>query len=70
MKAYSSKEYSFEDAAHLLRRAGFGGMPTEVEELRKLGPKLAVEKLRFAGLRTRSEAMQIEHSHRLLFPND
>ena len=45
MKAYSSKEYSFEDAAHLLRRAGFGGMPTEVEELRKLGPKLAVEKL-------------------------
>jgi uncharacterized protein (DUF1800 family) len=45
MKAYSSKEYSFEDAAHLLRRAGFGGTPTEIEELRKLGPKLAVEKL-------------------------
>jgi uncharacterized protein (DUF1800 family) len=45
MKAYSNKEYSFEDAAHLLRRAGFGGTPAEVEELRKLGPKLAVEKL-------------------------
>jgi uncharacterized protein (DUF1800 family) len=45
MKAYSSKDYSFEDAAHLLRRAGFGGTPTEIEELRKLGPKLAVEKL-------------------------
>ena len=45
MKAYSSKEYSFEDAAHLLRRAGFGGAPAEVEALRKLGPKLAVEKL-------------------------
>ena len=45
MKAYSSKEYSFEDAAHLLRRAGFGGTPDQVEELRKLGPKLAVEKL-------------------------
>jgi uncharacterized protein (DUF1800 family) len=45
MKAYSSQNYSFEDAAHLLRRAGFGGTPAEVEELRKLGPKLAVEKL-------------------------
>ena len=45
MKAYSSKEYSFEDAAHLLRRTGFGGTPAEVEALRKLGPKLAVEKL-------------------------
>jgi uncharacterized protein (DUF1800 family) len=45
MKAYSSQNYSFEDAAHLLRRAGFGGTPTEVNELRKLGPKLAVEKL-------------------------
>jgi uncharacterized protein (DUF1800 family) len=45
MKAYSSKDYSFEDAAHLLRRAGFGGTPDQVEELRKLGPKLAVEKL-------------------------
>jgi uncharacterized protein (DUF1800 family) len=45
MKAYSSKDYSFEDAAHLLRRAGFGGTPTQVEELRKLGPKLAVEKM-------------------------
>jgi uncharacterized protein (DUF1800 family) len=45
MKAYSSKDYSFEDAAHLLRRAGFGGTPAEIEDLRKLGPKLAVEKL-------------------------
>ena len=45
MKAYSSQNYSFEDAAHLLRRAGFGGTPAEVEDLRKLGPKLAVEKL-------------------------
>jgi uncharacterized protein (DUF1800 family) len=44
MKAYSSN-YSFEDAAHLLRRAGFGCTPAEVEAMRKLGPKLAVEKL-------------------------
>ena len=45
MQAYSSQNYSFEDAAHLLRRAGFGGTPTEIEGLRALGPKLAVEKL-------------------------
>jgi uncharacterized protein (DUF1800 family) len=44
MKAYSNN-YSFEDAAHLLRRVGFGGTPTQVEELRRLGPTLAVEKL-------------------------
>ena len=42
MKAYSSQNYSFEDAAHLLRRAGFGGTPAEVEELRKLGPKMGM----------------------------
>jgi uncharacterized protein (DUF1800 family) len=45
MKAYNPKEYTFEDAAHLLRRAGFGGTFEEVENLRRLGPALAVEKL-------------------------
>jgi uncharacterized protein (DUF1800 family) len=30
-------------AAHLLNRAGFGGVPEEVEYVRKMGPKRAVE---------------------------
>lgn len=45
MKTYQPKNYSFEDAAHLLRRAGFGGTPEEIKNLRALGPELAVEQL-------------------------
>lgn len=45
MKPYRPTTYSFEDAAHLMRRAGFGGTPEEIEKLRGLGPELAVEKL-------------------------
>jgi uncharacterized protein (DUF1800 family) len=45
MKPYNPKEYTFEDAAHLLRRAGFGGTIADIEALRRLGPALAVEKL-------------------------
>ncbi|MFN3265342.1 MAG: DUF1800 family protein [Deinococcales bacterium] len=45
MNPYNPKEYRFEDAAHLLRRAGFGGTIEEIENLRRLGPSLAVEKL-------------------------
>ncbi len=45
MKPFNPKEYLFEDAAHLLRRAGFGGSIEDVENLQRLGPKLAVERL-------------------------
>ena len=45
MKPYQPKNYSFEDAAHLLRRAGFGGTSEEIRTLQSLGPALAVEKL-------------------------
>ncbi len=45
MKPYQPKNYSFEDAAHLLRRAGFGGTPEEIKKLQALGPELAVEQL-------------------------
>jgi uncharacterized protein (DUF1800 family) len=45
MKPYQPKNYSFEDAAHLLRRAGFGGTPEEIGQLQALGPKAAAEKL-------------------------
>jgi uncharacterized protein (DUF1800 family) len=45
MKAYQPKNFTFEDAAHLLRRAGFGGTMEEVEALRRLGPQNAVESL-------------------------
>ncbi len=45
MKPYQPQNYSFEDAAHLLRRAGFGGTIAEVKKIQILGPSLAVEKL-------------------------
>jgi uncharacterized protein (DUF1800 family) len=45
MKTYQPKNYSFEDAAHLLRRAGFGGTPEEIKKVQALGPELAVEQL-------------------------
>jgi uncharacterized protein (DUF1800 family) len=45
MKTYQPKNYSFEDAAHLLRRAGFGGSSEEIRKLQLLGPSLAVEQL-------------------------
>jgi uncharacterized protein (DUF1800 family) len=45
MKTYQPKNYSFEDAAHLLRRAGFGGSSEEIRQLQLLGPSLAVEQL-------------------------
>ncbi len=45
MKPYNPRTYTFEDAAHLLRRAGFGGSIEDIENLRRLGPSLAVEKL-------------------------
>ncbi len=45
MKPYNPKEYSFEDASHLLRRAGFGGSLEDIEALRRLGVGLAAERL-------------------------
>jgi uncharacterized protein (DUF1800 family) len=45
MKPYKPQRYFYRDAAHLLRRAGFGGSSDEVEVYRKLGPEAAAEKL-------------------------
>ncbi len=45
MKPYAPASYTFEDAAHLLRRMGFGGTPSQIEALRRMGPALAVETL-------------------------
>jgi uncharacterized protein (DUF1800 family) len=45
MKPYQPQNYSFEDAAHLLRRAGFGGTFNEIKKIQALGPQLAVESL-------------------------
>ncbi len=45
MKPYAPDNYTFEDAAHLLRRMGFGGTPSQIEALRRMGPALAVETL-------------------------
>jgi uncharacterized protein (DUF1800 family) len=43
MKPYNPANYSFEDAAHLLRRMGFGGRIEEIEAVQKLGPVAAVD---------------------------
>ncbi len=45
MKPFAPRQYTFEDAAHLLRRAGFAGSVAEVKALQALGPQLAVERL-------------------------
>ena len=45
MRPYKPERYFYRDAAHLLRRAGFGGRAEEVEAYRKLGPQEAAEKL-------------------------
>ncbi len=38
-------DWTYERAAHLLERAGFGGTPEEIERLVKMGPKAAVDYL-------------------------
>ena len=48
VREYAPRQYTFSDAAHLLRRAGFAGPTSEVEALQKLGPNLAVERLLYA----------------------
>jgi uncharacterized protein (DUF1800 family) len=45
VKRFASRKFTFEDAAHLLRRAGFAGSVAEVKALQSLGPDLAVERL-------------------------
>src|SRR4029079_2207499 len=37
-----ASKWNYAAAAHLLNRAGFGGPPTDVEKLLKLGPDKAV----------------------------
>jgi hypothetical protein len=41
----TSKVWKTEHAAHLLRRAGFGGTPEQIQHLRKLGRRKAVDSL-------------------------
>lgn len=40
-----SRPWTVEDAAHLLRRAGFGGTPEQIEQLHQMGLKAAVDYL-------------------------
>lgn len=40
-----ASQWNEERAAHLLRRAGFGGTPDEIRELAKLAPSQAVERM-------------------------
>src|SRR4051794_26443924 len=39
----SHSKWNYTTAAHLANRAGFGGTPTEIEHLVKLGPEKAVD---------------------------
>ena len=41
----AAEDWSYDRAAHLLERAGFGGTPEEIERLAALGPKGAVDAL-------------------------
>src|SRR5262245_41921627 len=40
-----ASKWNFATAAHLLNRAGFGGPPSEIERLQKMGPDNAVDHL-------------------------
>ena len=44
LKPIGKVSWNFTTAAHLLNRAGFGGPPTEIDELVKLSPETAVAK--------------------------
>src|ERR1700720_3455984 len=39
----SANRWDFDAAAHFLRRAGFGGDPSEIDKIRALGPEKAVD---------------------------
>src|SRR5215475_1379802 len=41
----SASDWSYDRAAHLLERAGFGGTPEEIERLAAMTPARAVERL-------------------------
>lgn len=41
----TAEEWSYDRAAHLLERAGFGGTPAEVSALHRMGPQAAVRHL-------------------------
>src|SRR3954471_11687030 len=45
LNALSATKWNFQTAAHLLNRAGFGGTPSDIEKLQKLGIDAAVESL-------------------------
>jgi uncharacterized protein (DUF1800 family) len=44
LRPLAAERWNFTTAAHLLNRAGFGGPPSEIDELAKLGPEAAVAK--------------------------
>src|SRR3954453_16724827 len=45
LNALSATKWNFQTAAHLLNRAGFGGTPSDIEKLQKLGLDAAVDSL-------------------------
>ena len=45
LRPLPASKWNYAAAAHLLNRAGFGGTPAEIEELAKLGPDGAVDRL-------------------------
>jgi uncharacterized protein (DUF1800 family) len=45
VKRFKARKFTYADAAHLLRRAGFSGSVAETQAYQALGPELAVERL-------------------------
>jgi uncharacterized protein (DUF1800 family) len=56
LRPIPASEWGTSAAAHLARRAGFGGRPEEIAELAALGPELAVES--FLAVPDRDEALE------------
>ena len=64
-------DFTYDDAAHLLRRAGFGGSPQEIEETTALGRDGAVDRLiNFAQIDNGALEAVIRESFDLSNPDD
>ena len=57
-----STNWSYESAAHLLERAGFGGTPEQIQSLAELGPAEAVRRLVYFDSSLNSHLQPFDHS--------
>lgn len=62
LRPISAGDWSYEGAAHLLERAGFGGTPRQIETLAAMSPEQAVHSLVYFDPARNSHLAPFEHS--------